>query len=86
VSADRPIAEAALALLAKLRRARRVPARLVGVQLSQLTREPVEIQTAIFPDDAPDRLETERDRRLSRALDRLRDRFGRDAVDRADRD
>jgi DNA polymerase-4 len=83
VSADRPIAEVALALLAKLRAARRIPARLLGVALSQLTGDPVEIQDGLFPDDAPDRLETDRDRRLSNALDKLRDRFGRDAVDRA---
>jgi DNA polymerase-4 len=83
VSADRPIAEVALELLAKLRAARRIPARLLGVALSQLTTDPVEIQDGLFPEDAPDRMETDRDRRLSNALDRLRDRFGRDAVDRA---
>ena len=83
VSADRPIAEVALELLAKLRAARRIPARLLGVALSQLTTDPVEIQDALFPEDAPDRLETDRDRRLSNALDQLRDRFGRDAMDRA---
>jgi DNA polymerase-4 len=83
VSADRPIADVALELLAKLRRARRLPARLLSVSLSQLTRDPVDVQDTLFPDDAPDRLESDRDRRLSRALDRLRERFGRDAVDRA---
>jgi DNA polymerase IV len=83
VSADRPIAEVALELLAKLRAARRIPARLLSVSLSQLTRDPIEIQSGLFPDHAPDRLESDRDRRLSAALDRLRDRFGRDAVDRA---
>jgi DNA polymerase-4 len=83
VSADRPIAEVALELLAKLRAARRIPARLLGVALSQLTTDPVEIQDGLFPEDATDRMETDRDRRLSNALDRLRDRFGRDAVDRA---
>jgi DNA polymerase-4 len=84
ISADRPIAEVALALLDKLRRARRIPARLLSVSLSQLTHEPTLVQSALFAEDAPDRLETDRDRRLSKALDTLRDRFGRDAVDRAE--
>jgi DNA polymerase-4 len=83
VSADRPIADVALELLKKLRAARRIPARLLSVSLSQLTTDPADVQDTMFPDDAPDRLESDRDRRLSRALDRLRERFGRDAVDRA---
>jgi DNA polymerase-4 len=83
ISADRPIADAALALLAKLRAARRISARLLSVSLSQITDEPVEVQAALFPDPAAEPGESDRDRRLSRALDRLRERFGRDAVDRA---
>jgi DNA polymerase-4 len=82
VSADRPIADVALELLTKLRAARRIPARLLSVSLSQLTRDPVDVQDTLFPGEAPDRLESDRDRKLSRALDRLRERFGRDAVDR----
>ncbi len=82
VSADRAIADVALALLARLRKARRVPARLLGVGLSQLvTADDVE-QTVLFPDAVADHLESDRDRRLSKALDDLRERFGRDAVDR----
>jgi DNA polymerase-4 len=82
VSSDRAIAQVALQLLAKLRAARCIPARLLSVALTQLTREPSAVQGGLFPDDDLAAFETERDRRLSRALDELRERFGRDAVDR----
>jgi len=82
VSSDRAIAHVALQLLARLRAARHVPARLLSVALTQLSREPSTVQGGLFPDDDLESLETERDRRLSRALDELRGRFGRDAVDR----
>jgi hypothetical protein len=82
VSSDRAIAQVALELLAKLRAARRMPARLLSVGLTQISREPSAVQGGLFPDDDLAAFETERDRRLSQALDQLRERFGRDAVDR----
>jgi DNA polymerase IV len=84
VSSDHAIAQVALELLAKLRTARRIPARLLSVALTQLSREPSAVQGGLFPEDDLEALETERDRRLSRALDELRERFGRDSVRRGD--
>jgi DNA polymerase IV len=76
---DRAINEVAKALLRKLRDARPVPARLLSVALTQFEGEDGAAQLALFEagDDAP---ETERDRRIARALDELRARHGRDAV------
>ena len=65
-------------LLYKLRRARRVPARLLGVGLTNFTL-PVARQLALFePVSAP--LETPRDRELSRAVDAVRAKFGRESI------
>jgi DNA polymerase IV len=78
LASDRALFTVARALLQKLRTARRVPARLLGVGLSNFT-APVAKQLALF--DAPRvPLETEKDRELSRALDAVRARFGRDAI------
>ncbi|HEX9728240.1 MAG TPA: DNA polymerase IV [Gemmatimonadales bacterium] len=82
VSADAAIATVALELFAKLRRARRIPARLLGVALSQLGGASTEEQLGLFADDDASELETDRDRRLSRAIDELRKRFGRGVVGR----
>ena len=79
VEADRVIYEVARELLAKLRRARRVPARRLTVALSSLAGHAGAEQLA-FLDDGRAKLETERDRTLSRTVDRLRDRFGDDAI------
>jgi DNA polymerase-4 len=71
VVSDRVILQVARELLAKLRKDRRVPARLVGVRLAGLTKV-VEL-------DQPPLLgsvETERDRGLARAIDRVRGKFG----------
>ena len=70
VVSDRVILHVAHELLATLRRGRRVPARLVGVRLSGLAAAAVTHQLAILSD------ETERDRGLSRAIDRVREKFG----------
>jgi len=61
-----------------MRRARRVPARLLGVALSNFT-DPPAVQLALF-EKASAPLETARDRELSRAVDAVRARFGRDAI------
>jgi DNA polymerase-4 len=72
VVSDRVILRVAHDLLAKLRNARRVPARLVGVRLSGL--KPVvavdQLELATTGE------ETERDRGLTRAIDRVRGKFG----------
>jgi DNA polymerase IV len=75
VVSDRVILRVARELLKKLRMARRVPARLLGVALSSLGQDPEADQLALFA--APDpNAETDRDRVLARAVDRVRDKFG----------
>jgi DNA polymerase-4 len=83
VISDRVVASTATDLLRRLRHARRVPARLVGVSLSHLSHEDSVDQLSLFELAEEPRLESERDRALSRAIDRVRERFGRDAVGRA---
>lgn len=75
VVSDRVIWSVAREMFHKLRAARRVPARLLGVALSSLAQDPRADQLALFT--APDPLaETDRDRVLARAVDRVRERFG----------
>jgi DNA polymerase-4 len=76
---DHGIREAAGELLRELREARRVPARLLGVGLSNLVARDTPAQLGLFP-GAEVPWETERDRAVSHAVDRLRDRFGEAAV------
>jgi DNA polymerase-4 len=87
IESDRAVADVARALLRRLRRARRVGVRLLGVTLSGLEgeAEPAEDQLALFdaataPASAEPPVETERDRALSRAVDALRARYGHRAV------
>jgi DNA polymerase-4 len=79
VCSTRAVYQVARELLAKLRQARRVPARLIGVALSSLVRVDVGTQLSLL-DAEPDGMETERDRALSRALDEVREKFGRDKM------
>jgi len=76
VISDRVILEVSHLLLAKLRKARRVPARLIGVALSSLVADATADQLTLFErrDDAL--AETDRDRVLARTVDRVRARFG----------
>jgi DNA polymerase-4 len=75
VVSDRVIMETAKELLRKLRGARRVPARLIGVALSSLSEDPRADQLNLFTSDEP-RLETDRDLAIARTVDRVRKRFG----------
>ncbi|HEY0994482.1 MAG TPA: hypothetical protein VGD77_00695 [Gemmatimonadaceae bacterium] len=85
LSADGAIFGVARELLQRLRRARPMPARLVGVTLSRFVRdgEPSgrpATQLGLFESAPAAPRESERDRRLMEAVDAVRHRFGRDAV------
>jgi len=75
VVADRVIMGVARELLQKLRRARRVPARLIGVALSSLDQDVDADQLNLFRNDNP-KLETDRDVTIARTVDRVRKKFG----------
>lgn len=79
VESDAAAFEVARGLLRALRAQRRRPARLVGVGLSGLHRAGGPRQLALFDEAAPG-VEKERDRAVAHAVDRLRSRFGDDAV------
>jgi len=79
VISDRVILATARALLSRLRRERRVRARLLGVALSSLGVPDRAAQLSLF--EAPSStLETARDRALAGAVDRLRAKFGDKAI------
>ena len=67
-------------LLGKLRAARRVPARLLGVALSSLGHDPEADQLKLFEAAGSTDAETERDRVLARAVDKVRGKFGRNSI------
>ncbi len=79
LESDAAVFEIARGLLRELRTARRRPARLVGVGLSGLHDADEPRQLALF-DDPGCESETERDRAVAHAMDRLRSRFGDDAI------
>ncbi len=78
LTSDRAIYSVARELLRKLRRARRVPARLLGVGLSNFNAPPT-VQLPLFGQNQTP-LESAKDRDLSRAMDAVRKRFGKDAI------
>ena len=80
VVSDRVLLHVARELLAKLRQARRVPARLLGVAVSSLSYNPDADQLALFAAKQEQNLETERDRVIARTVDRVRARFGPKSV------
>jgi len=81
VVSDRAILRVAHELLATLRKARRVPARLVGVKLTGLAPPQSEDQFGLFASSPPDLAgETERDRGLAQAIDRVRGKFGTKSI------
>lgn len=76
VVSDRVIMKVAKELLTKLRVARRVPARLIGVQLSSLAQDPKADQLPLFATPKGPLSETDKDRTLARAVDLVREKFG----------
>ena len=76
VMSDRVILALARAMLGRLRSARRVPARLLGVALSSLAEDETADQLMLFERDRDPVVETERDRAVARAVDQVRARFG----------
>ena len=82
VESDRGVTEPAVALLEKLRAKHRAPARLVGVSLSNLTAARLAEQLVMFEAPVVEGVipERERDRDLSRAVDRVREKYGDDAI------
>lgn len=81
VESERPITAVALDLLRRLRAARRVGTRLVGVTLTGFGAAPARQLGLFEASPAGDAgVETERDRALSRAADALRRKFGPDAI------
>jgi len=81
VQSDRAVYAVARELLTRLRAARRAPARLLGVALSQLVRAGREGQLSLL-ESAGNTLETDRDRVISRVIDEVREKFGPDALGR----
>jgi DNA polymerase-4 len=81
VRSDRAVYAVARQLLARLREARRVPARLLGVALSQLGAAAAEAQLSLLERESTG-VETERDRTISRVIDEVRGKFGPDALGR----
>jgi DNA polymerase-4 len=77
LESDRALYAVARALVRQLRSQRRGGIRLLGVGVSKLGEE-AEAEPMLF--EPPQGLESDRDRRLSAATDRLRVRFGREAV------
>jgi DNA polymerase-4 len=84
VDSDRPINTIARQLLRKLREQRRSGARLVGVAVSNLCdRDTPDGQLSLFrAGDGPD-AKQQRDRQLTRAVDQINARFGRERIVRA---
>jgi DNA polymerase-4 len=79
IESDRAIADIARALFDDLRRARVAPARLIGVALGGFDDDARQSQLPLFP-DATRGAETERDRKLSKAVDAVREKFGGAAI------
>jgi DNA polymerase-4 len=79
IESDRAIADIARSLFDELRRARRAPARLIGVALGGFDEYLRENQLPLFPDPASG-AESERDRKVSKAVDAVRERFGGKAI------
>jgi DNA polymerase-4 len=77
IESDRALFTIARERLASLRRVRRSPARLIGIAASGLEAASGAVQLDAFEEPGT---ETEKDRRLARATDELRRRYGSGAV------
>ncbi len=75
VESDRAIHQVARELFGKLRAARRVSARLLGVGLSQFGHEGRARQLGLFPAAAGEALESTRDRAVARTVDRINAKY-----------
>ena len=76
VIADRVLLTVAQTLLQRLRAARRVPARLLGVALSSIAADATADQLTLFEARDSRLVETDRDRRVARVVDRVRAKYG----------
>jgi DNA polymerase IV len=79
ISSDRAVLAVARGLLRRLRMARRIPARLLGVAVSTFVEAQAPSQLSLFQAEAGVE-ETARDRAVAQAIDHLRRRFGHDAI------
>jgi DNA polymerase-4 len=82
VQSERVVYAVARELLAKLRARRRVPARLLGVALSQFVDPDARTQLSLWDELPGAALESARDRVVSRVIDEVREKFGPDALGR----
>jgi DNA polymerase-4 len=80
IESDRAVLAVAKPLLHKLRRARRTGARLLGVRLSELISPLGGDQLALFEQRAAESVESERDRTLAHAVDRIQAKHGRRGI------
>jgi DNA polymerase IV len=80
VISDRVILEVSRRLLSRLRQARRVPARLLGVGLSSLAVDATADQLTLFQRRDSEVSETDRDRVIARTIDRVRAKFGEKGI------
>jgi DNA polymerase-4 len=84
IESEKAVSRVARRLMERLRGQRRVGVRLLGISLSYFDEEPEAEQLAFFAPPAPlnpeDPVEGERDRALTRALDRIRGRFGSESI------
>jgi DNA polymerase-4 len=80
IESDRAIYTVARELLRGLLRKRGGGVRLLGVGMSKLVGEDEEDEELVLFRDAPDGAETERDRKIAQASDRLRGKFGKEAI------
>ncbi|MEO7997145.1 MAG: hypothetical protein ABI852_06845, partial [Gemmatimonadaceae bacterium] len=83
IESEKAVARVSRGLMERLRGARRVGVRLLGISLSHFDEEEAPQQLGFFP--APvkpndDPIEGERDKALTKALDRIRGRFGSEAI------
>lgn len=78
LESDRAIYDVARELLMKLRKARRVGARLIGVSLASFTDQQGVEQLGLF--SGSDSIETDKDRAISHAMDDVRKKFGAKSI------